>query len=138
VQLNELPAQGQPQPGTFHLLVRRPHLSELLEHRLLILRGDADPGVADGDLDRPVPWDCHDFYSPTLWRELDRVRQQVQDDLPDLPLICPNLAQPLIDTHLQCDAPSSRPLADQGQGVVERRGEMEVRQLQLHPPGLDL
>src|SRR5262249_848100 len=28
--------------------VRRPHLPELLEHRLLILRGDADIGVRDG------------------------------------------------------------------------------------------
>ena len=30
------------------------------------------------------------------------------------------------------------PLAHQDQGVVERRGQVEVRQLQLHPPGLDL
>src|SRR5262249_55420727 len=54
VQLNELPTQGEAQPGALDLLVRRPHLPELLEHRLLILRGDADPGVADGDLDEPV------------------------------------------------------------------------------------
>jgi hypothetical protein len=51
VQLDELATEGQPQPGALHLLVRRPHLPELLEHRFLVLRGDADPGVVDGDLD---------------------------------------------------------------------------------------
>ena len=32
--------------GAFHFLLGCPDLPELLEHRLLILRGDADPGVA--------------------------------------------------------------------------------------------
>jgi transposase-like protein len=47
VQLDELPTQGQPQPRALHLLRRRSHLLELLEHLLLIFRSDADPGVAD-------------------------------------------------------------------------------------------
>src|SRR5262249_34571606 len=51
VQLDELPTEGQPQPRTLHLLLRCPHLAELLEPRLLILWGDAHAGVADGDLD---------------------------------------------------------------------------------------
>src|SRR5262249_45068786 len=75
VQLDELPTQGQPQPSAFHLLVRRSHLAELLEHCLLILRGDADPGVADRDLDQPVLWHCAHFDVPTLRRELDRIGQ---------------------------------------------------------------
>ena len=40
----------QPQPlsdTTSPVHVRRPHLPELLEHCLLIVRGDADSGVAD-------------------------------------------------------------------------------------------
>src|SRR5262245_45924113 len=87
VQLDELPTEGQPQPRALHLLVRRSHLPELLEHRLLIFRGNADTGVPDGDLHEPVPWHSADFNPPTLGRELDRIRQQVQHDLSDLPFI---------------------------------------------------
>src|SRR5262249_46762736 len=47
VQLDELPTQRQPEPRTLHLLRRRPNLTEPLEPRLLILLGDADPGIAD-------------------------------------------------------------------------------------------
>ena len=43
--LDEASAQGQPQAGALHLLVRSPDLAELLKHRLLILGGDADPSV---------------------------------------------------------------------------------------------
>src|SRR5262245_33907870 len=92
VQLDELPTQGQSQPGAFHLLVRRPHLSELLEHRLLIFWGNADAGIADRDLYEPVLWHGCDHDPATLRRELDRVRQQVQHDLPNLPLVRSDLA----------------------------------------------
>src|SRR4029450_4947142 len=85
-----------------------------------------------------VPWYGHNFDPPPLWRELDGVRQQVQDDLSDLSLIRPHRAEPLIDAQVQRDAPSPRALADEGQGAVERRGKVEVRQLELHPPRLDL
>src|SRR5262245_30219196 len=74
VQLDELPTEGQPQPGALHLLLRPPHLPELLEHRLLILRRDTDAGVADRDLDQPVLWHCSDLDPPILRCELDRVR----------------------------------------------------------------
>jgi hypothetical protein len=50
VQLHELPTQSEPQPRPLGLLLRRPHLPELLEHRLLVLWGDADPGVTNGNL----------------------------------------------------------------------------------------
>src|SRR5262245_40414409 len=73
VQLDELPTECQPQPRALYLLVCRPHLPELLEYRLLILRRDADAGVADRDLDRPVLWHSGDLDPPTFRRELDRV-----------------------------------------------------------------
>src|SRR4029453_5635556 len=44
VEFDELPAEGQAQSCALGLLLRRPHLTELLEHGLLILRGDADAG----------------------------------------------------------------------------------------------
>src|SRR5262245_3728898 len=78
VQLDELPTEGQPQPRALHLLVRRPDLPELLEDGLLILRGDADAGVADRDLYETVFWIGPDLDAPTLRREIDRIRQQVR------------------------------------------------------------
>src|SRR2546427_13135521 len=46
VQLDELPTEGQPQPRSFLLRRAGPDLTELLEHGLLVLWRDADPGVA--------------------------------------------------------------------------------------------
>src|SRR5215471_3557013 len=93
VEFHKLPAEGEPQPRAFHLLRRRADLAELLEDLLLILRGNTHPGVADGYLHGPVPWRRSDLDPPALGRELDRVRQQVQDHLTDLALVRLNLAQ---------------------------------------------
>src|SRR6185295_3229983 len=87
MQFDELPTQGQSQPCALYLLVRRPHLPELLEHRLLVLRGDADPGVADRHLDHAVLSCGPDVNAPALRGELDGIRQQIEDDLPHLPLV---------------------------------------------------
>src|SRR5262249_39796828 len=58
VQFDELPGERQPKSSPLDLLVRRPHLPELLEDRLLILRGDAHAGVGDGDLGHAVVDGC--------------------------------------------------------------------------------
>jgi hypothetical protein len=44
----------------------------------------------------------------------------------------------IVDVHLQGNASSPGSLAHEGKRAVECCGEMERRQLQLHPPGLDL
>src|SRR4030095_16124133 len=106
MQLDELPRQGQPEPRALHLLCCRPHLSKLLEDRLLILGGDAHPGVGSRDLYRPVDRRGPDLDPTPLGRELDRIGEQVQDDLTDLPLVRPNLAQSLVDRHSTSDAPA--------------------------------
>src|SRR4029450_1396278 len=108
VEFHKLPTQGQSHPCALHLLVRRPDLPELLEYRLLVLRRDPDPGVADRHFDRLVNRHRPYFDPAALRCELDRIRQQVQDHLPDLSLVCAKLAEPLIHAHLQCDAPSPR------------------------------
>src|SRR5437870_2326797 len=46
MEFDELPAQSEPQPRPLRLLLRRPDLTELLEHGLLILWRNADTGVA--------------------------------------------------------------------------------------------
>src|SRR5215510_13489139 len=56
VELDELPTQGQSQAGALLLGRAGPDLTELLEDGFLILRRDADTGVAHRDLDGPVHW----------------------------------------------------------------------------------
>src|SRR5262245_51385152 len=91
VQFDELTAQGQPQPRPFRLLVGRPDLAELLEYRVLVLGRDPNAGVDDRNFDGSITQHGPDFNPPALRRELDRIGQQVQDDLPDLPFVCPDL-----------------------------------------------
>src|SRR5262245_19351496 len=71
-------------------------------------------------------WSRLDLYPTTFRRELDRVRQEVQDDLAHLPLIRLNLAS------------TPGPLPDQSQSAIQRRREMEGGEFELHPPGCDL
>src|SRR5262245_8603079 len=54
------------EPRALDLLGRRPYLTELLEDLLLILRGDADPGVANGHLHESVLWHCANVDAPTF------------------------------------------------------------------------
>src|SRR5262245_8337775 len=103
MQLDKLPTESQPQPRALYLLVCRPYLPELFEHGLLILWGDADAGVADGDLNGAVLWRGPDLDPSALRRELDGIRQQVQHDLPDLSLVRLNLSQSAVDICLKCD-----------------------------------
>src|SRR4029450_4201076 len=85
VEFDELPTERQPEPRPLRLLLRRPHLPELLEHRILVLWRNAPPGIADCPLHGPILWHCRDLDPAALRRELDRIRQEVQEDLPDLP-----------------------------------------------------
>ncbi len=50
MELDELPGQGQPEPGAFRFPLRGAHLPKLLEHRLLIRGRDADARIRYGDL----------------------------------------------------------------------------------------
>src|SRR5262245_17587515 len=92
VKLDELARQRETEAGAFDLLVRCSDLPELFEHRVLILGRNTDPGVAHRHLDEAVHRPRLDSYPASFRGELDRVRQQVRDDLPDLSLIGVNLA----------------------------------------------
>src|SRR5262245_62852837 len=84
VQLDELPAERQPQPSTLGLLVRSADLPEFLEDRLLVLGRNPDPRIGHRDLDRVLQWPSLDIDAAAIGRELDRVGEQVQDHLADL------------------------------------------------------
>ena len=78
MQLDELLRESQPEARAF-LLARlvAPNLAELLEDGRLVLRADADPGVADRDLDRPFREPGLEADPAPLRGELDGIRKEV-------------------------------------------------------------
>src|SRR5262245_45837370 len=101
MQLDELPAQGKAQPGAFLLRRADPHLTKFLEDSLQVFRRDSDPRIADRHLDRSVNRRRANVNPPARRRELDRVRQQIQHELLDLPLVRPHIAESRVEGRLQ-------------------------------------
>src|SRR5690242_17928396 len=82
VGLYQPTGQRQAQPGTGLVHGRVADLLELLEYPLLVGQGDPRAGVGDRQLDLPVR-PVRGYEDPaTFGGELDRVRQQVGEDLP--------------------------------------------------------
>src|SRR5262244_3743523 len=77
VEFDELPRECEPEPRALHLLVRGPHLPELLEDRLLIFGGNADSGIRDGNLCRTVLQVGGDIDPPSLGGEFQGVGQEI-------------------------------------------------------------
>src|SRR6202171_62787 len=81
VEPDELPRQGQPEPGAFGFLVRGAPLPELLEHRFLIRGRDANAGVRDGHLCHMIVQNgAHVDLSP-FGRELQGIGQEGEKHL---------------------------------------------------------
>src|SRR5262249_28676946 len=138
VQLDELPGERQSQSRTLHFPVRGPDLPEFLEHCLLILGRDADPGVADRHLNGFAYRFRPDLDATTLRRELDLVGEQIEEDLADLSLVGLDLAEALVAAPVQLDPSAPRPLANEHQRIVDGHGQIEVRHFEPHLPRLDL
>src|SRR5215470_6558944 len=47
VQLDEFLRDGEAESRALNFFRNRPHLAELLEHRILVFRSNSDPGVRD-------------------------------------------------------------------------------------------
>src|SRR4030095_4423412 len=109
VKFDELSAERQSEARAFRLLLRRPDLPELLEYRLLVLRRDPGPGIADGHRDEPVLWYRHNVDPAALRRELDGVPQEVQKHLLDLPLIPRDLTEPLVASLVKGNGAAAGP-----------------------------
>src|SRR5262249_12450610 len=71
-------------------------------------------------------------------RELEGIGQEVQEYLLDLALVGADRSHAGVDRTSERDAPPRCPLAHEGERVVNRARQVEVRDLQLHPPRLDL
>src|SRR5215475_15787948 len=138
MQLNELPGQGQSEPGSLDLLVCCAYLPELIEDRLLILRGDAHAGVGDGDLGHAVAHGAAHVDPAALRRELEGVGEQVQEDLLHLAFVAPDQAHAVVNSPAHPDPAPARPLTHESEGVVDGCGPAEVRHLQLYASRFDL
>src|SRR2546426_489705 len=139
VELDEAPRQRQPESGALALArVVGPDLTELLEDRVVVVGRDANAGVADGDLDRPVGEMGGDADASALGGELDRVREQVDQHLLDLTFVADDLTHTGIDSEIHAEAVARGALADERKGVLERERHAEVRQLEVHAAGFDL
>src|SRR4029077_3997618 len=70
--------------------------------------------------------------------ELYRVRQQVEQDLLELALVCKDLPELRIGVEAERDAVPLCTLAYQRHRIGDRHRHVEGREVELHPPGLDL
>src|SRR5262249_46248770 len=81
---------------------------------------------------------CGADLDPTALRcEFEGIGEQVQEDLLDLAFVAADHAHAIVDGVPQRDPTSIRPLTHEGQGVVDRGWQVEVRHLQLHPSRFD-
>src|SRR6476646_3904603 len=121
MQLDEFARQRETQSGAFLLVrVAASDLTELLEYRLLVLGGDADSRVMNGD-DEPVDRAAGADPDLTAVRcELYRVRQQVEQDLLELALVCKDLAELRIGVEAERDAVPLCTLAYQRHRIGDR------------------
>src|SRR3970282_907754 len=117
----ELLRERQPEAGALALSgVVGPDLAELLEDGLLVLGGDADPGVADGDLHGAVGGHRLDADPAALGGEIDGVGEEGPEELLDLPLVADKGPEPLVYRDTEGDPVAVRPLPDEGHGVLKR------------------
>jgi len=70
--------------------------------------------------------------------ELDRVREQVEEDLTDLALVGDHGSEVGRDIRRERDGMGRRPLADEAERPADRVGQGELARLEVHPAGLDL
>ena len=112
-------------------------LLELAEDPFLLLGRDADPRVLDVELELGLPHRRADSHPAFLGRELERVGDQVEQQLPDQPGVRPEAQarlrlvdqlDPLVERH------SPHRVEHLGDGVAEVHGLQD----HLHPPRLDL
>ena len=80
------------------------HLAKLLENFRLIFRRDPDAGVSYRYFHRAIARLGVDSDPSSLGSELDRVGKQIQKDLLDLTLVADELAEPLVEIDVECNA----------------------------------
>src|SRR5205807_4136910 len=137
VQLDETPRQRKSQTRAL-LQMGRAGLLELLEDSLVVRHGDAGSIVAHAYDHLVACAVCTDVDMTATARELQRVRDQVEQDLLELPLIRLDDADVRIHLESHADPLPRGTLAQQRQRVLQHLGKRQTADLQLHPSGFDL
>src|SRR5262249_56117620 len=105
---------------------------------LLLIRRDPDARIAPGGLHRAGGLRSPERDPSAFGGELHRVREEVQDNLPDLSLVADERTEPGVEVEVERDTMPSRTLAHERETAVERRRQVERARLELHASGLDL
>src|SRR5262245_17951930 len=126
VQLDELSGQRKAQTCALSLTLRvRADLAEFVEHRLAILRRNADSGVGDADFDHAIDQARPNADLSAFRSELHGVREQVQHDLLELALVSMNFVYSRVDHVIQGQSMLRRALLDQGERIIDRHRHTE-------------
>ncbi len=124
---------------------RRIRLCECIEDQLVLMRGDADPGVGHDEAEHEVvptrswrrqasPED--DF---TGGRELDRVREQVDQDLPEATGVPEQaVGQTVVDVHHELERLLVRLSTTIARAIIAICSGRELGDLELDLAGVDL
>ena len=100
MQLDKLAGNRETEAGAALGPCARPvELPELLEHSLLVVRRDPRAGVRDRDVERAVRRGHVDGDLATFG-ELDRIADQVEQHLGDLPIVAMADGQPVLQGDL--------------------------------------
>ncbi|OLC09519.1 MAG: hypothetical protein AUH39_04420 [Chloroflexi bacterium 13_1_40CM_67_9] len=112
-------------------------LAELVEDVRLRLRADAHTGVRDRNRDPAFGGACRDRDRAALG-ELHRIGEHVREDLANSGAVRPHVRQTLRDkgAHLQAFLVGVR--ADKLERLVGHLGDVDLLDVELHLPGLDL
>ena len=134
-QLGQPLCNGQPQSGSLVLGVRSCHLAELVEDDFQVMLRDADPGVRYRDRQAPAFLPGENRHLSRV-RKLERVAQQVDNDLPQPDLVRVRLSdivrRLVIERHARLHK-----RADDGAGGCDQPLHVEGRGRDVQPSRLD-
>src|SRR5207253_2413393 len=102
------------------------------------LRRDADAGIAYRHLDLALASAGFHADRATVGGELDRVRKEIEEHLPDLALVGDERPEVGRQVFGEVDAVTCGPLAHERERAPDRVDEGELARLQLHSAGLAL
>src|SRR4051794_7313795 len=120
VQFDETLRDCQSEPAAFALQHSDVRLLELLEDPFLVVCGDTGPGVGHRYTHLSILPRRRDDDASAPRRELDRVREQVEDDLPDAPLVTIDKIDVGRELEREPYAVLRRPLPHHHQATLQR------------------
>jgi len=118
---------------------RAVHLDEGTEEPLVFFSGDADAGIPHAEVEHPgcrVGVDIQPEV-PSFRRELDRVTEEVHQDLLQAPFVRDDRDRAGIDPHLEMEPPEGRLLLHQFHAAPADRLDADRPAFEFDPPGLD-